>query len=69
MTWTEVRHALKARSSTVIIPVGGTEQSGPHMALGKHNSRVNELAGRKPHGLMVWPQPGRYLPGHTGNLR
>ena len=46
MTWTEVQRALKAGSYTVIIPVGGTEQSGPHMALGKHNSRVKALAGR-----------------------
>ena len=25
--------------------------------------------GREPHGLTVWPQPGRYSLGHTGNLR
>ena len=25
--------------------------------------------GREPHGLAVWPQPGRYSLGHTGNLR
>ncbi|WP_442863130.1 YVTN family beta-propeller repeat protein [Calidifontimicrobium sp. SYSU G02091] len=25
--------------------------------------------GREPHGLTVWPQPGRYNLGHTGNLR
>jgi YVTN family beta-propeller protein len=25
--------------------------------------------GRQPHGLTVWPQPGRYNLGHTGNLR
>ena len=25
--------------------------------------------GREPHGLTVWPQPGRYCLGHTGNLR
>ena len=26
-------------------------------------------AGREPHGLCVWPQPGRYSLGHTGVLR
>ena len=26
-------------------------------------------AGLEPHGLTVWPQPGRYSVGHTGNLR
>jgi YVTN family beta-propeller protein len=25
--------------------------------------------GRQPHGLCVWPQPGRYSLGHTGNMR
>ncbi len=25
--------------------------------------------GMEPHGLTVWPQPGRYCLGHTGNLR
>jgi YVTN family beta-propeller protein len=25
--------------------------------------------GKQPHGLTVWPQPGRYSLGHTGNLR
>ena len=25
--------------------------------------------GQEPHGLTVWPQPGRYSLGHTGNLR
>ncbi|HET7790288.1 MAG TPA: YncE family protein [Gemmatimonadales bacterium] len=25
--------------------------------------------GRDPHGLCVWPQPGRYSLGHTGNMR
>ena len=29
MTWTEVRDAIAAGRTTVIVPVGGTEQSGP----------------------------------------
>jgi creatinine amidohydrolase/Fe(II)-dependent formamide hydrolase-like protein len=28
-----------------LIPIGGTEQNGPHMVLGKHNVRVRILAG------------------------
>ena len=27
------------------------------------------VKGKEPHGLTVWPQPGRYSLGHTGNLR
>lgn len=43
-TWTEIDHALKEGKRTVIIPVGGTEQSGPYMAVGKHNVRAQSLA-------------------------
>jgi hypothetical protein len=25
--------------------------------------------GTEPHGLCVWPQPGRYSLGHTGLMR
>lgn len=46
MTWVEVRDAQRAGKTTLIIPVGGTEQNGPHMTLGKHNLRVHVLAGR-----------------------
>jgi YVTN family beta-propeller protein len=30
---------------------------------------VQIKVGAEPHGLTVWPQPGRYSLGHTGNLR
>jgi creatinine amidohydrolase/Fe(II)-dependent formamide hydrolase-like protein len=46
LTTTEVGAALRAGSTTAIVPVGGTEQNGPHMALGKHNVRASVLAGR-----------------------
>jgi creatinine amidohydrolase len=46
LTWSEVRDRLRAGTTTVIIPVGGTEQNGPHMVLGKHNVRVKALAGK-----------------------
>jgi creatinine amidohydrolase/Fe(II)-dependent formamide hydrolase-like protein len=46
LTWTERRDDIRAGATTVIVPVGGTEQSGPHMALGKHNVRVKVLAER-----------------------
>ncbi len=45
LTWTEVRDAIKAGKTTVIIPTGGTEQNGPHMVLGKHNFVVHHNAG------------------------
>lgn len=32
-------------------------------------SVVQIPVGQEPHGLTVWPQPGRYSLGHTGNMR
>ena len=46
LTWTELRARIDAGSTTVIIPIGGTEQSGPYIALGKHNARAAALAER-----------------------
>ena len=44
LTWTEVRDAIQAGNTTVIIATGGTEQNGPHMVLGKHNFVVKHTA-------------------------
>ena len=44
LTWTEVRDAVRAGTTTIIIPIGGTEQNGPHMVLGKHNYIVTFAA-------------------------
>ena len=46
LTWTEVRDALKAGKTTIILPTGGVEQSGPHLVLGKHNYIVRYAAER-----------------------
>jgi len=45
-TWPELREAQRAGKTTVIIPIGGTEQSGPQITLGKHNLRVQMLSRR-----------------------
>ena len=37
LTWMEVRDAIKAGKTTVIIGTGGVEQNGPYVAGGKHN--------------------------------
>jgi creatinine amidohydrolase len=44
LTWTEVRDAIRAGTTTVILPTGGTEQNGPHMVLGKHNFIIKRTA-------------------------
>jgi len=44
LTWTELRDQIRSGKTTIIVPIGGTEQNGPHMALGKHNLRVRSLS-------------------------
>ena len=44
MTWIELRDRISSGSTTILVPIGGTEQNGPHMVLGKHNVRVRLLA-------------------------
>jgi creatinine amidohydrolase len=76
LTWTELRDAIRAGSTTVILPVGGTEQSGPHMALGKHNVRAAVLSARIAEKLgnalvapvITYVPEGRITPP-TGHMR
>ena len=62
--------------------MGGVSADGKTLWLsGRYNAEVYALStrtgrlvaripvGRGPHGLCVWPQPGRYSLGHTGILR
>ena len=46
LTSTELHARIAAGATTVLVPIGGTEQSGPQIALGKHNMRARLLAGR-----------------------
>ncbi len=68
LTWTEVRDAIAAGTTTVIIPTAGTEQNGPHMVLGKHKFIVNhavDLIARRLGNALVAPVI-TYVP--EGNL-
>ena len=61
--------------------MGNVSADGKHLWLsGRYDDVVYRFAtttgavdfipvGKQPHGLAVWPQPGRYNLGHTGNLR
>ena len=46
LTWTELRSAIAEGKTSAIICAGGTEQNGPHMALGKHNAIARYAAGQ-----------------------
>jgi len=62
--------------------MGGVSIDGKLLWLsGRYNSEVYAIdtsngslrarihVGEGPHGLCIWPQPGRYSLGHTGNMR
>ena len=61
--------------------MGNVSADGKHLWLaGRYDDMVYRIdtqsgavdkikVGDEPHGLTVWPQPGRYSLGHTGNLR
>ena len=44
LTSTEVAAKVAAGTHTILIPIGGTEQNGARIALGKHNTRARLLA-------------------------
>lgn len=46
LTSPELRARVANGATTVLVPIGGTEQNGPHMVLGKHNVRVRYLSGQ-----------------------
>jgi creatinine amidohydrolase len=46
LTWTELRAEIRSGKTTIIVPIGGTEENGPQMALGKHNLRATLLGER-----------------------
>src|SRR3972149_930329 len=76
LTWTELRDLIGAETTTIIVPVGGTEQNGPQMTLGKHNSRVkilSEKIARALGGTLVAPViayvPEGRLSQATGHMR
>ncbi len=61
--------------------MGGVSADGTQLWLsGRYNSEIYVIdtttgalkripVGKGPHGLCVFPQPGRYSLGHTGNYR
>jgi creatinine amidohydrolase/Fe(II)-dependent formamide hydrolase-like protein len=51
LTWTELKAQIASGKTTILIPIGGTEQSGPYVALGKHNMRAKLLAEKIAHEL------------------
>lgn len=58
LTWMEIRDAINAGKTTVIIATGGIEQNGPYLATGKHNyilRATTEAIARKLGNALVAP--------------
>jgi creatinine amidohydrolase len=61
LTWMEIRDALRAGKTTILIPTGGIEQNGPYLATGKHNTILRgttEAIARKLGNALVAPIVG-----------
>src|SRR5260370_25699710 len=76
LTWTELRDLIQSGKTTISVPIGGTEQKGAHMALGKHNLRVRHLSEKiagAPGNALVAPViayvPEGALEPPTGHMR
>lgn len=75
-TWTELRDLIGSKNAMIIVPIGGTEQNGPHMTLGKHNARVKILSEKIARALgntlvapvIAYVPEGRLSPA-TGHMR
>ena len=44
LTFMEVRDAIRAGNTTVLVPTGGVEENGPYLAGGKHNYILQQTA-------------------------
>jgi len=69
MTWLEIKNAMKAGKTTVIVPAGGLEASGPFLVLDKHQRMLHgstDMIARKLGNALIAPVI-RYVPADDGN--
>jgi creatinine amidohydrolase/Fe(II)-dependent formamide hydrolase-like protein len=68
MTWSEITGAMKAGKTTVIVPAGGLEATGPFITLNKHQNMLRastDMIARKLGNVLVAPVI-RYAPPDDG---
>lgn len=51
LTWKEIQSKIRTGTVTAIVPTGGTEQGGPHIATGRQNTVVRYTAGQIAQGV------------------
>lgn len=77
LTWMEIRDAVEAGTTTIIIGTGGIEQNGPYVAVGKHNyvlQTVLPYIARSIGNALIAPivkfvPEGQFDPQPTGQMR
>jgi creatinine amidohydrolase/Fe(II)-dependent formamide hydrolase-like protein len=76
LTWMEVRDAIKAGNTSVLVATGGMEQNGPYLVTGKHNvvlQAMTESIARKLGNALVAPiiafVPEGDIDPPTGHMR
>jgi creatinine amidohydrolase len=68
MTWLEITNAMKTGKTTVILPAGGLEATGPFVVLDKHQRMLHgstDLIARKLGNALIAPVV-RYVPPDEG---
>ena len=68
MTWLEIKNSMKAGKTTVIVPAGGLEATGPFITLNKHQNMLRgstDMIARKLGNALVAPVI-RYVPADEG---
>jgi len=68
MTWPEITNAMKAGKTTVILPAGGLEATGPFITLDKHQNMLRgstDMIARKLGNALIAPVV-RYVPPDDG---
>lgn len=68
MTWSEITNAMKAGKTTVILPAGGIEATGPFITLNKHQNMLRaqtDIIAHKLGNALVAPVV-RYVPPDDG---
>src|SRR3569833_2185616 len=68
MTWLEIRNALRGGKTTVIVPAGGLEATGPFITLDKHQNMLRgstDMIARKLGNALIAPVI-RYVPPDDG---
>jgi creatinine amidohydrolase len=69
MTWLEIRNAMNAGKTTVILPAGGLEATGPFVILDKHQRMLHgstDMIARKLGNALIAPVV-RYVPADDGH--